>query len=129
MLSEKNFLLYAAKYYENPQCFSIDEFNEDLKRFQYIKRLFNKYRDNKNNLKERLILNHIIILYNVFHPPACTRMLFFKLDGYYELLKPFLIYTNYMPTTFYNAQGQIIQSDTIPMDQNIIDKLRGIRDA
>ena len=78
-LNEKNFLLYAMKEYNNPQCTSIDEFNDDLKKIKYIKRLLNQY-VSEGVLKERLLLNHIIVFYNVFPPAAATRILFFKIE-------------------------------------------------
>jgi len=95
-LDESNFLLYAAKHYENSQCYDTIEFYDDLKRFKYIKRLFNRYLE-EGDLKERLILNHIIILYNVFNNVAATRLLFFKLRGLEGLLKPFLELLSYLP--------------------------------
>lgn len=89
LVAEATFLLYAAKNYQNTQCYDILEFEEDLKRFKYIKRLFNKYIDS-GELRERLILNHIISLNNVFGVKATTKMLFFKLENYEHLLTPFL---------------------------------------
>ena len=95
-LDDSNFMLFAAKFYDNPNCMDQLEFEEDLNRIQYIKRLFKKYRDGKE-LRERLILNHLIILYNVFHHTACTRMLCYRLYNYLDYLKPFLVYLNYWP--------------------------------
>jgi hypothetical protein len=96
-LDDSNFILYAAKHYDNPQCYDMEEFYDDLKRFKYIKRLFGKYHDT-GEIRENLILNHIVVLYNVFGE-AATRMLFFKLVGYYSYLKPFLIVIDRMPDT------------------------------
>ena len=79
-LNNDNYLLFAMKHYENPQCESIDEFHDDLNRTKYLKRLFKKYENNKI-LKERLILNHIIIFNNVFGVENSARILFFKLEG------------------------------------------------
>lgn len=121
-LSEKTFTLFAAKVYDNPHCFDEDEFNEDLKRFQYLKRLFNRYRDT-GEIKERLVLNHLIILFNVFPPPACIDMLFLKLDGYYDILKTFLIFLNQMPDKVI-IDTKIIYSSSIPLDLNIVKLLR-----
>lgn len=121
-LSEKTFTLYAAKYYDNPHCFDEAEFEEDLKRFQYLKRLFNKYKES-GEIKERLVLNHLIILFNVFPPPACTNMLFLKLSGYYEILKPFLIFLNQMPERVV-VDTEIIHSSSISLDLNIVKLLR-----
>lgn len=122
ILSDKNFTLYAAKHYDNPQCYDEAEFEEDLKRFQYLKRLFNKYKET-GELKERLVLNHLIILFNVFPQPACTNMLFLKLKGYYELLKPFLIFLNQMPDSVI-VDNETIHNSTISLDLNIIKLLR-----
>jgi hypothetical protein len=124
-LNESNFLLYAAKHYDNPQCYDTEEFFDDLNRFKYLKRLFNRYEES-GDLKYRLILNHLIILYNVFGPIATTRMLFFKLKEQYKFLKPFLVLLGYMPDVIYKLsddEDHIISSD-IPMDQNIVKILR-----
>lgn len=88
-LDESNFLLFAAKHYDNPQCFDTLEFYEDLNRFKYIKRLINKYKDT-GDLKDRLIINHLTVLFNVFGTQACIRMLFFKLEEHYSDILPFL---------------------------------------
>jgi hypothetical protein len=122
-LDDSNFLLYAAKYYDNPQCHDVDEFYDDLKRFKYLKRLFGKYQES-GELRERLILNHLIIIYNVFGE-AATRMLFYKLEGYYNYLKPFIVMLGYMPDKI-NINGNIIYNTDIPMDNNIVDALRKI---
>jgi hypothetical protein len=95
-LDSSNALLYAAKHYDNPSCMDVVEFYDDLKRFKYIKRLLNKYRDSRQ-LKIRLVMNHIILLYNLFGQEAATRLLFLKLDGYYSELIPFLEYLNRVP--------------------------------
>lgn len=88
-LDESNFLLYAAKHYDNPQCFDTVEFYEDLNRFKYIKRLLNKFKET-GDLKDRLIFNHLMVIFNVFGTQAALRMLFLKLDGYHEEIIPFL---------------------------------------
>ena len=126
-LDDTNFLLYAAKHYENPQCYDTVEFYDDLKRIKYLKRLFNMYVET-NNLKERLILNHIIILYNVFGPIAATRMLFLKLGEYKELLKPFLELLNFMPEIVVNIgmQSKNIHRKDIISNKNIEERLRNI---
>lgn len=123
ILSEDTFLLYAAKYYDNPQCSSYEEFEEDLKRFQYLKRLFNRY-DNTGELKERLILNHIIVLYNCFGKNT-TNMLFMKLEESQAILKPFVIQLNFMPEFIEYNNKRILSSD-IPMDPIVVQTLRGI---
>ena len=94
-LNESNFLLYAAANYTNT-LYDTEEFYDDLNRFKYLKRLFSRYQE-KGELKERLILNHIITLYNVFHHTAATRMLFYKIDErHYSILKTFLIFLQYL---------------------------------
>ena len=95
-LDETNFLLYAAKHYDNPQCFDTLEFYEDLARFKYIKRLFNRYEET-GELKERLVVNHLIILYNVFGE-AATPLLFFKIDrDLWPVIKSFVVYLGRLP--------------------------------
>jgi hypothetical protein len=126
-LDETNFLLYAAKHYDNPSCFDTLEFYEDLNRFKYLKRLFSRYQE-EGELKERLILNHIIIIYNLFGNEASTRMLFLKLKDYHPLLKPFLIFLNVLPERVVNIgiEGKTINTSDIPLDSNIITSLRKI---
>jgi len=75
-LDDTNFMLYAAAHYDNPQCYDTDEFYDDLKRFKYLKRLLNRYKET-GELKERLILNHLTVIYNVFGSTPATRLLFF----------------------------------------------------
>lgn len=125
-LDESNFLIYAAKHYDNPQCHDIEEFYDDLKRFKYLKRLFGKYQET-GELRERLILNHVTVLYNVFGEYA-TRMLFYKLDdpGYYEYLKPFILLLGFMPDKIYMGPGEVIHSSDIHMDETIVKALRKI---
>lgn len=126
-LDETNFLLYAAKNYDNPSCFSTLEFYEDLSRFKYIKRLFSRYEET-GDLKERLILNHIIILYNIFGVPATTRMLFFKLNNYHQYLVPFLVFLNYCPDKVHpiGIEGKTIIVSDILIDKQIVEALRKI---
>lgn len=123
ILTEDTFLLYAAKHYDMRKAASMQEFQDDLKRFQYLKRLFKRYDDEKE-LKTRLILNHLIILYNCFGPKA-TELLFLKLDEYHKYLKPFVVFLNYMPDYVEYGDCKIINSD-IPMDLKIIEELRKI---
>jgi len=125
-LDDSNFVLYAAKHYDNPQCYDVEEFHDDLKRFKYLKRLLGKYEDT-GELRENLILNHIIVLYNVFGD-AATRMLFFKLVGYYSYLKPFLVLLDRMPDVLVGIgfSTSVIKGNDIAMDQNIVQKLRKI---
>ena len=123
ILTESTFLLYASKHYDNPQCTDISEFEEDLKRFQYLRKLFGRYRQD-NELKERLILNHLIIIYNVFGPEA-TNMLFMKLHEFHDCLKPFVEYLNYMPQTI-QYEDVSLGANNIISDNNITEKLKGI---
>ena len=122
-LNEESFIIYAAKYYDMQKAASIEEFNEDIKRFQYLKRLFKRY-DEDNELRVRLILNHLIVLYNCFGPMS-TNMLFMKLEGYHHYLKPFVMFLNYLPEHI-EYSGKIINSTTIPSDPIIIEELRKI---
>ena len=126
-LDETNFLLYAAKHYDNPQCYDTVEFYDDLKRFKYIKRLLNRYME-EGDIKERLILNHIIVLYNVFGPDATTKMLFLKCRGMEHILKPFLVFLNYLPEKIENIgiENRTINTSDIQMDEKILIELRKI---
>jgi len=126
-LDETNYLLYAAKHYDNPSCFDTVEFYEDLNKFKYIKRLFSRYED-YGELKERLILTHIIVIYNLFGPHIATRLLFLKLSEYLHLLKPFLVMLNYLPDRVENIgiEGKNYVTSDIPMDPIIVEKLREI---
>lgn len=126
-LDDASFLLYAAKHYNNPQCFDTLEFYEDLKKFKYIKRLFNKFKTN-GELRERLILNHIISLNNIFGPVHATRMLFLKLNGYEEYLIPFLLLIGTLPKTIYNMgkDGLDIPVDEYHINNEVVKRLRSI---
>lgn len=118
ILTTENFIQFAMNCYDNPQCVNVKEFESDIKRFKFINKLFTRYNE-ENMLRERLILNHIIILYNVFGINA-TIMLFNKIDPlFWGQLTTFLIYLNYMPET---VNG--INKFDISLDQNIIDALR-----
>tara|TARA_E500000331_G_C16677986_1_gene464153 strand:- start:50 stop:457 length:408 start_codon:yes stop_codon:yes gene_type:complete len=124
-LNEKNFLLFAMQNYDNPQCTEIEEFNDDLKKIKYIKRLLNQY-VSEGVLKERLILNHIIVFYNVFPPAAATRILFFKIEEkFWPMLKPFLFYLQLMPENkIESINGKDILVNDISMDQGVVNSLR-----
>ena len=119
MITEENYMLFAMKVYENPQCKSMNEFHEDMNRIKYLKRLFKKYKST-GVLRERLILNHIIILYNVFGIQAATRILFTRLDKeLHPILKTFLVFLHMFPE-------KIPETDlvSIPLDKRITDRLR-----
>lgn len=116
-LTEDNLFLYAAKHYDNPTFSDIDEFYEDLKRFKYLKRLLNRYLD-QNDLAERLILNHLVVVFNVFGIEATLNILNLKLDEkHWPVIKPFLIFLNYIKND---------QFTEIEMDKFVIEKLRKI---
>jgi hypothetical protein len=124
-LTEDNYLLYAMKAYMSPH-YIMSEFEGDLKRTKYLKRLFRRYKIT-NYLKERLILNHLILLYNVFGAEPTTRILFFRIDECdYDVLKTFLIYLNYMPDVVKGINGKDIISSDILIDMNVADILRKI---
>lgn len=121
-LNDSNFLLYAMHHYDNPQCHILAEFEEDLKKFLYLKKLLGRYKNN-GELRERLILNHIIVLYNIFGD-AATRMLFYKIDkACWDSLITFLVYLERMPETL--PEYGIVLSD-IKLDETIISTLRKI---
>ena len=93
-ITPQNVVMYAIKNYDNPQCEGEKEFEDDLKRFKYIKRLLRRYYDT-GVLKERLLLNHLIVLNNVFSVEAATTLLLYKIQpDYWPALKSFLIYLN-----------------------------------
>lgn len=116
-LNEDNFILFASKNYNNPQCLDIEEFEDDLARFKYVKRLLRRYNQN-GELQERLILNHLIVIGNVFGIPAANKMLFYKIEKeLWPALKTFLIFLNYLPEN---------EKVEIPLDQNIVKVLRTI---
>jgi len=124
-LNEDNFMMYAMKCYTSPHCI-MSEFEGDIKRTKYLKRLFRRYKITKS-LKERLIMNHIILLNNVFGPEATARILFYKTDVRdYDILKTFLDYLDIMPDFVYGVNGKTIVSSEIPLDINVAEILRHI---
>lgn len=122
IITEENFELIAAKYYINPNCTDKEEFLEDFSRIKYIKRLFRRYRKT-GELKERLILNHLVILFNVFENTGCQKLLFFKLQVNLDILKPFLITINRLPKKI-EINNKTFYTSDISMDQNIVEILR-----
>ena len=125
-LNKDNFVLYAMKFYENPQCLSEQDFYDDLKTIKYIKRLLNRYHMG-GELKERLILNHLITLGKVFPVEVLTRILFLKISSkYWSYLKTFLIFLDYMPEQVSSINGEKIISSNIGVDLRIAKKLREI---
>ena len=96
-LTSKNFKFYAAQHYNNPECLDVEEFNQDVNRFKYIKRLLKRY-ELTGDLQERLILNHLIVLFNVFGIDAGNRMIWYKVnEEHWHYIKPFLVYLHYLP--------------------------------
>ena len=126
-LNEENFLMYSMREYSNIQCTDVEEFYDDLKKIKYIKRLFNIYKNN-GQLKERLILNHLIIFYNVFSVEAGTRILFYKIeDTFWPMLKTFLIFLDRMPEKIESIRGSTIRASDINLDEGIVTRLRSIK--
>jgi hypothetical protein len=124
-LNDENFIMYAMKFYNSPHCI-VSEFESDIKRTKYLKRLFRRYKVTKS-LKERLILNHIILLNNVFGPEATARILFYKIDERdYDILKTFLAYLNIMPNVVYGIKGKNIVVSEIAIDTNAAEVLKKI---
>ena len=118
-LNDTNYVMFAMKHYNNPDCRSVDEFHEDLNRIKYLKRLLRKYKST-GVLRERLILNHIIIFYNIFGIEPATRLLFSRIEeDLHPYLKTFIVFLNSLPKTI--PEYDLI---VIPMDTRIIAKLR-----
>ena len=126
-LNEGTFLMYSMKEYNNIQCVDIEEYYDDLKKIKYIKRLFNIYK-NDGQLKERLILNHLITWYNVFPIQSGTRILFYKIEEHFwPMLKTFLIFLERMPDTIESIRGKTILATDIKLDDGIVTRLRTIK--
>jgi hypothetical protein len=126
VLTDKNFLLYCAANYGNIQYSSTEDFIEDLNRLKYIKKLITRYVE-YGDLKERLILNHIIVLNNCFGPTVLNRILYLKLKNQMKYVKPFLILLNILQNEIYNIENEsVIYTDSIDMDESIVAKLRKI---
>ena len=122
-LTNDNILLYSAKAYDKPNCI-MSEFTEDMKRFNYLKRLFKRYRK-LNELREQLVLNHLVVIYNVFGPEVATRLLFFKMaKDDYSALKTYLLFLSCMPEKVKGIKGHDIISSDIPVDMKIAETLR-----
>jgi len=116
-LNEDNFVLFASRHYDNPQCMSVEEFHHDLNRFKYLKRLLRRYTQN-DDLQERLILNHIVVLYNVFGIDPANKMMFYRMEQeYWSPVKTFLIFLNYL------RDDEFVD---VPLDQKIVERLRNL---
>ena len=121
-LTNENYLMFALLHYDNPHCVDIKEYFEDVRKLKYIKRLFNRYRED-GVIKERLILNHLISFYNVFENEAATRLLFFRVGTeYHSLLKTFLVFLNRMPE---KINENLYASDII-LDNKVTEILRNL---
>ena len=117
-LTNENIMLYLVKAYDKPNML-MSEFKDDMKRFNYLKRLFQRYRKYRE-LREQLVLNHLVVLYNVFGPEVTTRTLFFKMTKEdYPALKTYLLFLNYIPEIVYGIKNEDIKSSNIDIDNNI----------
>jgi len=115
---ENALIHYASSHYYTPRGLDVEEFHDDLKRFKYVKRLLNRYNDN-GDLAERLILNHLIVIFNVFGHEAGLQILSVKIkEELWGSLKPFLIFLEAIRNDEYT---------NIPMDELVIERLREIR--
>ena len=122
-LTNENIMMYAVKAYDKPNCV-MSEFKDDMKKFNYLKRLFKRYRK-LGEVKEQLVLNHIVVLYNVFGAEVVTRLLFFKVaKDDYSALKTYLLFLSCMPEKVKGIKGHDIISSDIPVDMTIADILR-----
>jgi hypothetical protein len=122
-ITEDNFLTYCMNNYDNRHCSDISEFEDDLRRIQHIKKLIIKYKQS-GILRERLILNHVIVLFNVFGKNA-NEILFLKIGEYKEILKPFIQFINFLPEIIYYSNHNL-ETNTIKSDQFVIEKLKRI---
>ena len=125
-LNSDNIMIYAVKAYDKPNCI-MSEFKDDMKRFNYLKRLFKRYRS-LGEIRERLVINHLVVLCNVFTPEIATRLLFYKLAKEdYSPLKTYLTFLNVMPEKVRGIKGKDIISSDIPLDDALIKVLREIQ--
>jgi hypothetical protein len=122
-LTNDNIMIFAMKAYDKPNCI-MSEFKEDMKRFNYLKRLFKRYRK-LGELREQLVLNHLVVLYNVFGPEVATKLLFFQMSkDDYSALKTYLLFLSCMPEKVKGIKGHDIISSEIPVDMTIAEILR-----
>ena len=126
LLNESNVFNYQMKSYDNPQCHNMEEFLSDMKRIKYVKRLFHKYHTN-DILKDRLIINHLVVLYNVLGNEACSRILFLKIDpDQYYILASFLKFLNKLPYIISGINGKQIYPTEFELDEFILKELEKI---
>ena len=122
-LTNDNIMIFAMKAYDKPNCI-MSEFKEDMKRFNYLKRLFKRYRK-LGEMREQLVLNHLVVLYNVFGPEVATKLLFFQMSkDDYSALKTYLLFLSCMPEKVKGIKGHDIISSEIPVDMTIAEILR-----
>jgi hypothetical protein len=118
--------MYAMKAYDRPNCL-MSEFKEDMKRFNYLKRLFRRYRK-IGEIRQGLVLNHLVVLYNVFGIEATTRLLFFKMSKEdYSIVKTYLVFLSCMPEKVFGIKGEDITSSDIQLDMSVANELRQIK--
>ena len=116
-LTNDNITMFAIKHYDNPQCEGEAEFHDDMKRFKYVKRLLRKYQDS-GELKERLILNHLIVIFNVFGADAGSTLLLFKIEPeHWSILKTFMVFLNMLP------DGELEEIDEVEEIKRVLEKV------
>jgi hypothetical protein len=126
LLNESNVFNYQMKSYDNPQCHNMEEFLGDMKRIKYVKRLFHKYHT-KDILKERLIINHLVVLYNVLGNVPCSRILFLKIESdQHYILASFLKFLNKLPEKVDGINGVSMYTNNIKLDNHILEELEKI---
>lgn len=127
VITERNWVQYAIAHYDNPTCTSPEEFYEDMQRFKYLKKLVTQY-ETKGDLKDRLILNHLILLGNVLGPEPLVRLLFLKMYECMTVLKPFLMLLRILPAAVHGIgkENKSYFTDDIPLDEEIVQCLRRI---
>jgi hypothetical protein len=122
-LTEDNFWILTAANYKLKYYSTSEDFISDIKRIIYIKKLLTRFKTN-GKIDEQLVMNHIIILNNIFGPEFTCRILYLKMASYFEYLKPFLLFLRLLPDKIPQVNGMDIDTITISMNQVIIDKLR-----
>jgi len=126
LLDDKNFILYCAKHYLTDRHYTTEDFLEDISRIKYIKKLITRYIEN-NELRERLILNHIIVLNNCFGSVVTNKILYLKLKTQWKYIMPFLLFLSIHQEVIYNVgEESKVCMDYSDMDENIFGKLNKI---
>lgn len=126
-VSDENAILYAAKVYENVQCLTETEFVEDFRRLDYVKRLCGRYLMT-GAITPRLMLNHLVLLLNVFGVEATVRLVFLRCNEpkMYQVVKPFLLYLNVLPLVVVGVNGEDIYTESIPLDTELLEQIRAL---